>query len=913
MSSNAIAEPASLWMVCSPAGSMTAGERKSIEVSVSDENGEPVANATVSFSIEVIESNSPDDCSPEVKVWQTTQTTDARGVTYNTFRTFECASGTYLLKATSGNASDGLRILVKSSQPEPKLSFSLSSDISSPAPGETVTFTVVVKKDNAVAQGETVTFRISTGDANASLGTTSTTTDSDGRAQTTLTLGNNASGSYTVQASVGSKSSEITVTVEPPPPPPEPKVSLSISSDTSSPAPGGTVTFTVVVEKDDAVAQGETVTFSVNPNDGNASLGSPSTTTGSDGRAQTTLTLGNNASGTYTVQASAGGKSAETTVTVETPPPPPPEISLSLSSDTSSPAPGGTVTFTVVFKKDNAVAQGETVTFSVRPNDGNASLGSPSTTTDSRGRAQTTLTLGNNASGSYTVQASVGSKSAETTVTVEPPPPPKISLSISSDTSSPAPGGTVTFTVVVEKDNTLAQGETVTFRISTGDGNASLGSPSTTTDSRGRAQTTLTLGNNASGSYTVQASVGSKSAEITVTVLRQSTPPEPTPPEPTPPEPTQPEPTQPEPTPPEPTQPEPTQPEPTQPEPTPPEPIQVLSKLSDPGQIGFSELMIASKGGLHSLSQWIELYNNSETKPVNLMGWKLEIEARDADGGHRHVVIPLEDLQIPPNKTALIVTWSGRNSGDFSEDRIYRFFNHHSHAFEQNAHRNMVLGRTGFYLKLSDPHGAVSDVVGNLDGNRQTEDEPAWQLPTGTTENGNRTSLMRRYDRNTRVPFDGSISENWVATSALQLAVRTYWGRETDIGNPGYRAEGALPVTLSYFRAERLDTDVVVIEWTTAAELDNAGFNILRSQSKAGHYVKVNRALITGAGTTSERNTYTWTDTTTKPNTLYYYRIEDISHAGERRTLTTTRLRGVLSAESQMLTQWASFKKAGQR
>ena len=110
ISSNAIAEPTSVWMVCSPAGPISAGERKSVEVSVSDENGEPVANASVSFSIEVVESDSPSDC---VKVWQTSQTTDARGITYNTFRSFECASGTYIIRATSGNASDGVRIIVR--------------------------------------------------------------------------------------------------------------------------------------------------------------------------------------------------------------------------------------------------------------------------------------------------------------------------------------------------------------------------------------------------------------------------------------------------------------------------------------------------------------------------------------------------------------------------------------------------------------------------------------------------------------------------------------------------------------------------------------------------------------------------------------------------------------------------------
>ena len=343
-------------------------------------------------------------------------------------------------------------------------------------------------------------------------------------------------------------------------------------------------------------------------------------------------------------------------------------------------------------------------------------------------------------------------------------------------------------------------------------------------------------------------------------------------------------------------------------EPTLEEPSRVISKLPVPGQISFSELMVASKGGIHSTAQWIELYNNSDTKAVNLWGWKLEIEARDTDGGHRHVVIPLEDLPILPNQTALIVTWSGRNSDDFPENRIYMFFDHHSDEFEQNEHRNMVLGQVGFFLKLSDPDGVVSDVVGNLDGDGATEDEPTWELPSGTTENRVRTSLLRRYAKDTNMPLDGTELDNWRRASELELSIIRYWGKTTDIGNPGYRGEGALPVTLSYFRAERTDSGVA-LKWTTESELDNAGFNILRSEKRDGAFRQVNLRMIQGAGTTGERSSYTWTDTTAKPDVVYYYRIEDVSFAGFHNQLTTVRTHGHVSASERYITQWGNLKK----
>ena len=116
-----------------------------------------------------------------------------------------------------------------------------------------------------------------------------------------------------------------------------------------------------------------------------------------------------------------------------------------------------------------------------------------------------------------------------------------------------------------------------------------------------------------------------------------------------------------------------------------------------------------------------------------------------------------------------------------------------------------------------------------------------------------------------------------------------------------------LPVTLSHFRAELTDSGVV-LNWTTESEVDNAGFYIYRSETKGGEFKVVNPTLIQGAGTTGERNTYTWTDKTTKPNVAYYYRIEDVSQAGVHKQLATVRMRGLISASGKLTTRWADLK-----
>ena len=100
----------------------------------------------------------------------------------------------------------------------------------------------------------------------------------------------------------------------------------------------------------------------------------------------------------------------------------------------------------------------------------------------------------------------------------------------------------------------------------------------------------------------------------------------------------------------------------------------------------------------------------------------------------------------------------------------------------------------------------------------------------------------------------------------------------------------------------------MVIKWTTESELNNAGFNILRCETKDGAFKTVNATLIQGAGTSSEKNVYRFIDTTAEPNVIYYYRIEDVSFAGNRRTLVTTRLKGHMAAMGKLTRTWGNLK-----
>ena len=325
--------------------------------------------------------------------------------------------------------------------------------------------------------------------------------------------------------------------------------------------------------------------------------------------------------------------------------------------------------------------------------------------------------------------------------------------------------------------------------------------------------------------------------------------------------------------------------------------------LQESFEIVLSEFMFESVGGEDSLPQWIEVYNNS-TKEVNLNGWELHWK--------RLQPIPFEvtttfkeDFIIPVAQSRLIVTSLGRHAGGakLSDDDVYQL--HSLHAEELTREdinlRNRLIDRGGFSLKLINPTDVLVDHIGTL-----TDDKRTWQLHECLIE-GVRTSLIRRFDNG--VPRSGTERRGWRrAIDTKRLVAGIYYGNQHDLGTPGYRRGKPLPVQLSQFSARSVK-DEVVINWTTESELNNAGFNVLRSTSRTKNFRRINTKLIQGAGTTGERRTYQFIDKTAKPNVSYYYRIEDVDLSGMRGIRTTYQLRGVITPTGKRITTWGTLKR----
>ena len=327
------------------------------------------------------------------------------------------------------------------------------------------------------------------------------------------------------------------------------------------------------------------------------------------------------------------------------------------------------------------------------------------------------------------------------------------------------------------------------------------------------------------------------------------------------------------------------------------------------GSVTISEIMVDSAGG--TLPQWIELYNKSKTEVLNLNRWKLELQNVDSADliGRPIVTLTLGEKLLQPNQTVLIVAGEARASSGshLPADRLYNLFELHQKNLRVKTPRDTFLSAEGFYLKLTDREGELVDEVGNTDGNRRTDDAPAWLLPVSDVE-GARSSLIRRYDNG--VARDGKDRASWVLAANIRaIEGELYYGHAEDRGTPGWRDGGALPVELSHFSVSRNDAGAVVLTWATESEVDNAGFNLRRSERRDGGFTLLNAALIAGAGTTGERQTYTFTDTSAKPGVEYYYQLEEVSFAGKPQLLATRFLRGPVSAAHRQLRTFGEVKR----
>jgi hypothetical protein len=88
-------------------------------------------------------------------------------------------------------------------------------------------------------------------------------------------------------------------------------------------------------------------------------------------------------------------------------------------------------------------------------------------------------------------------------------------------------------------------------------------------------------------------------------------------------------------------------------------------------------------------------------------------------------------------------------------------------------------------------------------------------------------------------------------------------------------------IELVSLKANLASNSSVSVEWETATEIDNAGFNVYRSTAAGGPQTRLNKDLIPtrhpGRPIGAE---YTWLDSSVAPGLSYFYWLEDIDANG---------------------------------
>ena len=86
-------------------------------------------------------------------------------------------------------------------------------------------------------------------------------------------------------------------------------------------------------------------------------------------------------------------------------------------------------------------------------------------------------------------------------------------------------------------------------------------------------------------------------------------------------------------------------------------------------------------------------------------------------------------------------------------------------------------------------------------------------------------------------------------------------------------------IELSDFQADFFNGQVK-LTWETASEIDNAGFNLYRSETDNGEYAKINGSLIPAEGSSTQGTAYEFVDTGVQNGKTYYYKLESINLSG---------------------------------
>jgi hypothetical protein len=162
---------------------------------------------------------------------------------------------------------------------------------------------------------------------------------------------------------------------------------------------------------------------------------------------------------------------------------------------------------------------------------------------------------------------------------------------------------------------------------------------------------------------------------------------------------------------------------------------------------------------------------------------------------------------------------------------------------------------------------------------------PAWDGSNGSCVNCTYDDMGSWGSCYVRVCYsDGTWQESWEGW--MEGDYYGTWdvicdGSTTTTTQPSTTTTTAPPtlINLSSFTATP-KFNKVILQWSTEAEIDNAGFNIYRSETEDGEYTQINTSLISAQGLSTHGASYEFVDENVKNRKTHYYKLEDIDLNG---------------------------------
>ena len=102
--------------------------------------------------------------------------------------------------------------------------------------------------------------------------------------------------------------------------------------------------------------------------------------------------------------------------------------------------------------------------------------------------------------------------------------------------------------------------------------------------------------------------------------------------------------------------------------------------------------------------------------------------------------------------------------------------------------------------------------------------------------------------------------------------VRVYWLLSAFVA--------VLGLILFYRTMTTFNQATVIVEWSTATELNTVGFIILRSADPNGPYERINPDLIPASDNLYSGSEYSYEDHNTQRGKTYYYMLQDLEDTG---------------------------------